>query len=1024
MKTIKKNSFLRIGLIFVTIICVFFSLWSMKSEQSVAQAAVRATANVHIGDMLEAKDYKMRSAGEDVYAEGMRIVYPSGGIYGSDKFVIEQAGQYQVTYYATVDDERIEETMNYLAIRRPQDMIVADKDVKVEYGKYEVDSPYQMTKQQYGAKVHFKAGQEITFATNLKTADLIEGFNFLEMIVQPSVYGETDFEKLTVRITDTADENNYVEYIINSSNLVDGAGMVSYVQAGAAGRRYGGWERTTFQTRAYGTLVFHSFRGWGRIGEDFANKTVSECPLTLAIDHQAKKLFCGPKTNGDSSNWLVNDLDDPGQYKSDPWEGFKGDEVSVTIKPGNFIKAEGVLLIKSFGGYNLANDVVDSQAPTITLDYDMADVLPVAEVGTDFPIIPFIARDALDKTIKTNVWVNHINENGKKITVEHDGDSFYVDYAGTYEIIYNAEDYSGNKTQERIEITAVENKPNIYIGIEEPIVEVDVYNFAHIPYVEDMNIYGGSGTLKLERAVYSPSKQLLEVKDTLQLTELGDYKVVYKATDYYGQVAYGVVTIRSTEIDAPKFVETPQFTDALLKDFSYDFPKAFVVETVDNKIVVLDCKTYVNGELVNGSFVADGTEMLIRYVAEGATGTVEWSDTIPVVDAESGKYKSKYFYSTDEALQVVDQKSSIEFVFTDNAQTTFINALSTQNLTFSMLYNSAKANFSQMTLTVTDAVNKDLELTVKFFYAQASNEWTIMLNNSVEASAYAVSKGMLSFTYSAKDYQVIDTNGEAIVKATAYDNGEEFKGFSDWVYITLAFTGVNAESSIEMTQICNQPLGYTKSNLEKAVDEIKPIIALDEAFLLRQELGSKAKIPTAKAFDVLGQICEFTVKVEKDGQLLASGAGDQALDLTLDKAGYYSVTYYAKDTNGNHMSLPYMILVSDVTAPTLTVKNSLKKTYNVGDKITIPTYSATDNGDNCYIQVMVMLPDDEMRILHYVENGEVTSLLDKDNNIYDSSFKANDNAFIAEKKGTYILRVVAYDEYYNYTVTEIEFQVK
>jgi hypothetical protein len=124
------------------------------------------------------------------------------------------------------------------------------------------------------------------------------------------------------------------------------------------------------------------------------------------------------------------------------------------------------------------------------------------------------------------------------------------------------------------------------------------------------------------------------------------------------------------------------------------------------------------------------------------------------------------------------------------------------------------------------------------------------------------------------------------------------------------------------------------------------------------------------------------------------------------------------------MSLPYMILVSDVTAPTLTVENSLKSTYKVGDQVTIPTYSATDNGDNCYIQVMVRLPDSEIRLLHYVKNGEVTSLLSKDHGIYDAPFKANDNAFITEKKGLYVLRVVAYDEYYNYTVKEYEFWVK
>ena len=1022
MKTIKKNSFLRIGLIFCLAICAFLCFGWFTPKQSVASAAVTGP-NVYIGDLIEAKDYKMNSA--DVYAEGMRIVYPSGGIYGSDKFVIEQAGRYQVTYYATVDGERIEETKSYMAIRRPQDMIVAD-GMQVEYGKFVVNgSPYPLTKETYGAKVHFKAGQEIGFATNLKVADLVEGYNFLEMIVEPSVYGETDFENMTVRLTDSADANNYVEYFIQTSNIVDGAGMTSYVRAGAVNRQYGGYENGgKFHTSGfYGTQIFHSFRGWSRVGEDFKNKTVSESAMTLAMDHASKQVFIGPRTNGDSRNYMVNDLDDPGKYKSDAWEGFKGDEVVVTIKVGGLSKAEGILMIKSFAGFNFTNDIIDTQAPTISFDYDMNDRLPVAEVGTNFPIIPFTAKDALDKTVKTNVWVNHINANGKKLTVANNGESFFVEYAGTYEIIYRAEDYSGNRTEKRITITAQDKAPNIYIGIEEPLVEMDVYDTAYVPYVEDVNIYGGSGTLKVERAVYSPSKKLLTIKDKLQLTELGDYKVVYQATDYYGNVGYGVVTIRSQEIAAPKFVTEPQFTEVLLKGFNYDFPKALVVEAVDGQLKTLDCKTYVNGELVNGSFKVDGSEVNVRYVAEGATGTAEWEKTFAVVDADEGKYKSKYFYTADD-LQLIDQKTDLEFAFNDNVNATFINALSTKEFTVSLTYEVAKANFAEMYITLTDAKDSNLSVTFNFFYAQATNKWSMQVGNDSMMLAYAESKGILSFTYSASDYKVVDTSGEAIAVIKTYDNGEEFNGFSDWVYFSIGFGGVGSDSSILLSKICNQSMGYTKSSIDKAMDETKPIIVLDDVFLLRQALGSKANIPTAKAFDVLGQISEFTVSIEMNGFILVSGPADQPLDFTLDKAGSYTVTYIAIDTHGNKMWLPYMILVSDETAPTLTVENSLKSTYNVGDAVTIPTYSATDNGDNCYIQVMVVLPDSEMRLLHYVKNGEVTSLLSKEHGIYDSQFKANDNAFITEKKGLYTLRVVAYDEYYNYTVKEYDFWVK
>lgn len=1027
MKAIKKNSFLQIGLILLAVLCAILCFGTIGSTGKVAQAAEsNVSTNVYIGDVFEAKAYKMSSA-DDVVADGMRIVYPSGGIYSSDKFVIEQAGKYQVTYYATVNGERIEETKNYTAIRRPQDMIIADVGMEVEYGMFYVESPYELTKEQYGAKVRCKAGQTISFATNLKVEDLTKDNTFLEMIVEPSVYGETDFEKLTVRLTDSADKNNYVEYLIQSSNIVDGAGMVSYVKAGASGRQYGGWENTSsgkvFHTNTYGAMVFHSFRGWGRVGENFNNKTVSEHPITLALDHASKQVFCGPASNQAKINSLVNDLDDPGQYKSNAWGGFKGDEVIVTIKPEAFAKTEGVLLIKSFGGYNLAEDVVDDKAPDIFFHYDMTEKLPVAEVGTRFSIIPFETTDTLDKTVKTNIWVNHINANGTKITVENDGESFFVEYAGKYEVIYRAEDYSGNRTEKRIEIIAQESAPNIYVGIDEPLVEMDVYQTVHIPYAADINIYGGSGALKLERAVYSPSKKLMEIKDTLQLTELGDYKVVYQATDYYGRVGYGVVTIRSQEIDAPKFVTSPNFTDVLLKDFIYEFPQAFAVETVDGKLISLPCKTYVNGNLVEGSFTADGEEMEICYVAEGATGSVKWEKTIPVVNAEKGKYKSKYFYTADE-IEIIDQKTNLEFAFNDNAKVSFINSISSQNIAVTFSYEVEKVNFTEMILTLTDGMNENLSVTLHLYYDQVNNQWFIQLNNDMVKSAYAAMKGILSLTYSARNYTIIDTSGEEIIVVKYYDNGENFQGFSEWVYLDIAFAGVNDESSMQLTQICNQSMGYNKSSLEKATDETKPIIVLDEAFLLRQKLGSMANIPTAKAFDVLGQITEFTVTVEMDGKVIANSKATERVEFVLDKAGYYNVTYFAEDTNGNKMTLPYMIMVSDETAPTLKVENSLKSSYQVGEGVKIPTYSATDNGDNCYIQVMVILPDDEMRLLHYVENGNVTSLLSKDHDVYDSNFKADDNTFITAKKGLYILRVVAYDEYYNYTVKEIEFWVK
>ena len=163
---------------------------------------------------------------------------------------------------------------------------------------------------------------------------------------------------------------------------------------------------------------------------------------------------------------------------------------------------------------------------------------------------------------------------------------------------------------------------------------------------------------------------------------------------------------------------------------------------------------------------------------------------------------------------------------------------------------------------------------------------------------------------------------------------------------------------------------------------------------------------------------------KQDGTVLASGSATERINLRLNEAGNYVVSYYAKDSNGKYIELSYMMLVYDETAPTLNIDYALANEYKVGDKISIPGYSAKDNGANCYIQVELVLPDNEVRLLQYSENGVVTSLLSADSQLYNSSFKADDNTFIVEKAGGYTLRFVAYDEYYNYVVYEMHFSVK
>ncbi len=1010
----------------MTLVMLFAFLFLAPFDLAKKTVAEVVYENALVGDVIEAEDYTITKEGVNVTAEGMTVVYPSGGVYGGDEIFFTQAGKYKVTYYATVNGERVEETCYYMVTRMPKDIIVAEAGMDVGYGKYYVESPYEIEKDTYGAIVTFKAGQSITFSSNIKTSKLTADYNIIELIVMPSVFKETDFEKLSIRITDAEDVNNYVDIVVISSNMLDGDGQVSYVQAGASGQIIGGYEGATYHSNSplYGTQVEHSFRAFGRKGESRSNHTISENCLTFSIDNEERKVYCGPYSNDSTDKVIVNDLDSVANYKGNPWGGFISDEVTVTIKADRFMKSSGQVLIKSFGDLDLSKNIEDTTPPEILVDYDESKDLPIAEVGKEFPIFSYIVRDALDARVKTNVLVYYVDELGRKITVENGGRTFFAKYEGKYQIVYRAEDYSGNVAEKILEISAQDVTPNLYIAIEEPLVQAEAYQTVKIPLASEVQVFGGSGYLSVDRVVYDPNGEKLDAEDMLLVTTLGDYKVIYSVTDHLGVVDYGVMTVRVNPSTKPVFIQEPTFDSAFIKGFTYESPEALAIETVDGEVVELPYEVYVNDKLVEGAFKAEGEMMNVRYIANGKTGVAEWSCDFSVVDTEYGKYKSRYFYSESD-MQIVDEHMYVDFRFSQDCEVEFINPLYAEGFSLILSYETEQVNFSTMALTLTNASDLTQSVTARFSYDNLSSSWVMQLNGSKSKIAYATSKGILSFALSSDGKKIIDTDGVEAATINVYNNGKPFEGLGQELYLSMSFEEVVDESAFHVTQICNQAMGYNKSSIDKALDEIKPVIILNEAFTTRQRLGSKAKIPTAKAYDVLGQIYDFTVTVERVGeQVIAKGSAEELLDVTLDKAGNYLVTYYAKDTNGNSTKMPYSIFVSDETAPTLTVKDSLKGEYKLGAKVKIPSYSAVDNGDNCYIQVTLILPNNEMRLLQYSENGEITYLLEENNELYESAFKADKNTFVALYEGKYTLRIVAYDEYYNYTVREMEFWVK
>lgn len=1022
-----KKQIIRYGIITVIAFCLASLVSFISFDKNIAQAGTQRTVpagaeTVYVGDIIKAEDYGFTSGNKSVPAEGMVVVYPNGGVYGGESFEITQAGNYQITYYATIQGEKVEQVENYLAIRKPKNIMILENGMNAEVGEYYVESPYKLEKGITGTIVNFKSGQSVTFSTTVETAKLTSAYNILEFIVMPSVFKETDFERITVLIADAKDPNNYVEVIIDSSNTEDGDGQVSYVRAGAFGQQSGGYEGSKYHTSSYGAQVEHSFRGLGCVAGFREKITVSEQILTLSIDHATKQVFVGPASSTTTEKNMVNDLDDPAHFKSNPWKGFTSDEVTVKVTAGKFVKGEGKVVFTSFGDYDLSSDIIDDVSPIINLDYDFNYGTPVAVVGQDFPLFAHETKDALDSGLTTNVWVYHLSTGGQWVTTNHDGEKFEVKHSGTYKIVYQVIDNSGNKTERVITINAVDAAPAISAETGETYIEKEVYQEVHIPLPSQINVVGGSGRLVVEREVVSPSGEVLDVLERLLLTEVGEYMVVYTVTDYLGNEEGFPVFINAVEIAQPKFVTEPSFEDALIKGFNYQLPKVHVIETVDGEVLDVECKTYVNDVLVEGGFVADGSAVTIRYEALGSSSTTVWEKTIPVVDTQNGKLRDKYFY-VEGGLSLTVEKNYLNIDVTEDGIAKFINAISSSSFSTTFYFDAAALKFETMKFILRDAKAPSLTVTFSFKYDAIHEGWYMYLNDG-EKVEFITSKEVFNFTYLRDKNKVKDASGEEIASITMYDNGEAFSGFSDTIYFAVAFEGVNSDSSIQLSQLGGQSMGHNKKNPANAQDETAPIIELDEMFIHRQELGTVAKIPTARAYDVLGQVESLVVVIEQSGLVLATGTMEEPINFMLDKAGQYTVKYIATDTNGIEDSIPYTIFVRDKTAPVLNVTNNLKKEYSLGSKVYIPKYTVSDNDGDYTVQVTVILPNNEMRLLEYNENGTKTSYLDIANNVYDDDFKTGDGGFIIQSKGLYVLRIVAYDEYYNYVAVEIKFNVK
>lgn len=972
--------------------------------------------NVKIGDTFFVEQKTLVYNEESKVVDG-QIILPDGTSKEGKYFTIEMPGIYTVNYRAFFGTHEESISIYYHCHRTSGDFFISSKKNNIpKAGQYSHPLKSGEIK---GARLTLDSNTTFTYDGEIDFNSFGSDKPFIEFIVDTSKQSTSDLETLTVRLTDTEDNNNYVDITMTDSGPVDDDGRGCYVLAGSNKQYKTGYESSRLHTSKYGTNVGSSFRDLPEKG----NK-----PLGLYFDYTNKVPQVSPIIDTTEKR-RITDLDDKSIYGSNIWEGFTSGKAKLSIFANSLNNAEATIVVTKVGNMDLSPlDFVDTEAPIILIDYagQSKIVPPKASVNKPYRIFDASVTDNYDHDLSYSTYVtflDNVNDKVKDISIVNG--CFTPKEAGNYTITYVAKDHSNNIGEQTVKVTTVDNDQAMSLSDLVPITN-ELYSEIALPSTSEVAalIVGGSGRAKVTRTILDSNNKEILIRDNVFVpTEIGDYLVHYDAVDYIGNTADCNLTVHVIEPGHPIFVGGVELPKVLIKGHKYVLPSYSGVEVVNNKTVSLESKIYINGELLSGNTFTAGDTCNVKYVLTGQSGTQDFDATIQVIDSGSPLNLANYFIG--DFTKTVNNYDVSLTASSGTATDLFASVLPYDNPYVKFSINRDSIKFSKLVFKFTDSLNSNNSLSfhVTFSagkaYVSAGNDtekYEFGMLESNEEEAYAI-----DFVTAQKILK--DINHKEIVITKFNDQGNVFEGFAGGVYLEVSMVGITASSEVKMLTISNQVLGDL--GLATYIDFANPVIIFKDKFINEQQYGEDAFVAGVDIFDVLSDASvTVTVKAPDGSFKLKNVDATSSHSFKLDQFGSYIVTYKGTDAEGNIASYPRKIVVYDFNAPELTITGSLKESYKLNDEITIPSYTVSDNLNDYKLDIFLLMPNNEERLLMTDQNGTVTSFLDSNSMVYNSSFKVNSTTFRAEQYGNYTMRFVAYDPDFNKTVKELHFNVK
>lgn len=885
--------------------------------------------------------------GNEAYDMEVSFKYPSGKTVNGDECLLDELGTYEVTH--TYKEQTYCQT--FVVKQKHSDMF-GGEGVSAKYGTLVGNNTIRgqlITLTNNNAIVYNKVVDLSDNAFDDSLDDKSQNTPFLEMFAQPHSVGITDVQGIYITLTDKYDSNNYV--IIRVKYL-------SYlphnmrIRTMASGQSWVGYDYN-FMTGAISVDSAQSHEDGGTIVSFDCTQAASghafdEGKLRLYFDNNSGRLYTRTwqDTTHDGTEapipWLIRDYKTTDQTLSagdTPWKGFTTGEVYLSIYATG-ISDTANFLVTNIDGEDLTDEhYTDHVAPSISVDVD-ENAVPYAKVGKEFKVFDYSVSDGYSLVASKNVSVLH---GGQEVALK-DG-MFTPQEVGVYTIRYTATDAFGNTTVKTIEVEAKNTISKLAINIDGEVP--DSIAFGQVINLPLASCSGGAGGTKITVKVLAvdADEEVDIVNGAFTCLKSGLYRIEYVAEDYIGNTATKSSYFDVTFSTAPVFNEEDLvLPEAFIKGEPYYFDE-YIANYYNGNGAIESVKATISVEDADGVHaITDGkyipvasddkaiAKVIFSFTANGQTLAVERN--IPVlVTARGIGYLKNFFSVSDATVDAVNDAVTFAPTGEEAMKVAFARAIMQQYLTINFKRYDVDP-FTVMTVYLRDI--HDANAVVKLTYRNRAGSFTMSINDGAATKANFSTTGNFAIRYDISTNRILDVLGMEVGKITTYLNGSAFDGFpSGYAYMSF-----EADGKIGLTAIANQNFNnYVR-------DSISPLLTINGSFSGTYIPGQTVTLPSAIAYDVIGNVGEITVVVKSaDGKVVVSGNAASELSFVPQQYGTYSVVYSVTDSSGNTLTYPSSIIVVDDVKPTLTFDGSVPTTAKSGTTFKIPGYTVSDNGD-------------------------------------------------------------------------------